>query len=78
MGFAVLLIPILFIGIPTIITLSLLAYFEGKEDATRYYGRYDNNHWMPMAYFYNMGYAKWEDRSRTSVKDKNKKRFNRE
>lgn len=78
MGFVVLLGAILFIGIPLIITFSFVAYFEGKDDATRYYGSYDNSYWMPLAYFYNMGYAKWEGRSRTFVKDKNKKRFNRE
>lgn len=56
---------------------SLIAYFEGKDDAGRYYGSYDNNYWMPMAFAYEYAYNKWDGRKQVTAKDKNKKRFNR-
>lgn len=31
---------------------SFMAYSEGKWDSQRYYKEYDNDFWMPMAYFY--------------------------
>lgn len=60
-----------------VVAMSIYAYTEGKDDATRYYGSYDNTYWMPMAFTYEYGYSKWKDRERVTIKDKNKKRFNR-
>lgn len=56
---------------------SAFAYFEGRDDATRYYGSYSNTFWMPAAYFYELGYSKWKGKDRSTLKERNAKRFNR-
>lgn len=56
---------------------SFMAYYDGKDDAGRYYDSYDNNFWMPMAFAYEYAYNKWDGRKQVTAKDKNKKRFNR-
>ena len=57
---------------------SFVAYSEGKWDSQRYYKDYDNDFWMPMAYFYDRGYAKYEGSSNLkTTKDKNRERFGR-
>lgn len=57
--------------------LSCLAYSEGKWDSQRTYGTYDNDHWMPMAYFYNRAFKTYEGSSIKSIKQKNRERFGR-
>lgn len=63
----------------TVITvMSCIAYSEGKWDSQRTYGTYDNDFWMPMAYFYNRAYTQYEGTSRLqTVEDKNRERFGR-
>ena len=73
----VLLIMAISIYLIVILIGSLMAYYDGKDDADRYYGRYDNNYWMPMAFAYEYAYSKWDGRKQLTAKDKNKKRFNR-
>lgn len=73
----VLLIMAVFIYACLVVMMSIMAYHEGKDDATRYYGSYDNSFWMPMAFAYDYGYNKWDGKKRVTIKSKNRKRFNR-
>ncbi len=73
----VLLIMAISIYLIAIIIVSFMAYYAGKDDAGRYYGRYDNIFWMPVAFVYEYAYNKWDGREKLTAKDKNKKRFNR-
>lgn len=57
--------------------VSFAAYSDGKHDASWRYGSYDNNYWMPMALAYEYAYSKWDGIKQVTIKDKNKKRFNR-
>lgn len=58
--------------------MSFVAYSEGKWDSQRTYGKYDNDFWMPMAYFYNRAYTQYEGTSHLqTVEDKNRERFGR-
>ena len=77
-GFAVFLLVLALIYTAIISVLIIVSYFEGKDDALRYYGTYSNDHWMPMAWGYNLGYTKYEGKKRESLNNINKKRFNRE
>lgn len=61
-----------------ITVMSCIAYGEGKWDSQRAYGTYDNDYWMPMAYFYNRAYTQYEGTSHLqTVEDKNRERFGR-
>lgn len=69
----ILLIAVMFTAIG-----SVIAYYDGKSAVTDYYGRYDNSYWMPVAYAYEVGYRRYEDKKYVTLEVRNKKRFNRE
>ena len=56
---------------------SFMAYSEGKWDSQRYYKEYDNDFWMPMAYFYDQGYTTHSGSNLKTTKEKNRERFGR-
>lgn len=61
-----------------ITVMSCIAYSEGKWDSQRTHGTYNNDFWMPMAYFYNRAYTQYEGTSQLqTIEDKNRERFGR-
>lgn len=66
------------------VLVSCFAYTEGRDAARRKryqswprYETYNNDFWMPYAYFYDRGYNDHEDKEYVSNSEKNEKRFNR-
>lgn len=66
------------------VLVSYFAYTEGRDAARRKryqswarYETYNNDFWMPYAYFYDLGYNAHEDKDYVSTSDRNDKRFNR-
>ena len=57
--------------------LTSLAYCEGRDDARRTYGDYDNGYWMPMAWAYDRAYTKHKGLDYTSMEERNRERFGR-
>lgn len=70
-----LVVGVLLIGSAITITLSFLAYFDGRESSVGG-RRYRNEYVMPFAILYDRGYE--SGKINGSLEDKNKKRFKRE